>query len=117
MSSSDPTTPNAQTSALMCPSKPGTPATSPLDQTTVVSPTSTETLTATENQITTVRSSPVQSAIVTSQAIQSKSFSLTSFGITTVTSQPVSSTNIGSSYVQKTTDMLKTSRSTITSRM
>lgn len=115
-SSPDPTIPNVQ-SALICPSKPGTTATSTHAQTTVVLPTSTETLTATENQITTVMSSPVQTAVVTSQAIQRRNVSLTSFQKTTVTSAPVSSTYVGSSSVKKTTDVPRTSRSTMTSRM
>lgn len=113
-SSYDPTIPNVQ-SAIICPSKPGTTATSTHAQTTVVLPTSTETLTATENQITTVMSSPVQTAVVTSQAIQRRNVSLTSFQKTTVTSAPVSSTYVGSSSVKKTTDVPRTSRSTMTS--
>lgn len=110
MSSPDPTTPIVQTSAVICPSKPGTKTPSSLAQTTGVSPISTETLTATENQITTVMSSPFQTAVVTSQANLSGSVSLTSFRITTVTSAPVSSTYVESSSAPRT-------RSTITSRM
>lgn len=62
-------------------------------------------------------SSPVQTAVVTSQAIQRRNVSLTSFQKTTVTSAPVSSTYVGSSSVKKTTDVPRTSRSTMTSRM
>lgn len=62
-------------------------------------------------------SSPVQTAVVTSQAIQRRNVSLKSFQKTTVTSAPVSSTYVGSSSVKKTTDVPRTSRSTMTSRM